>query len=81
MRIEVSKKKSIIESMRKVGKLPHADYVGRLQQWIKVDQVLGDKYRAAGLIDFVGLMQARIELITAELASLGVGGQQPVRQP
>ena len=49
--------------MRKSGKLPHADYVSRLQQWIKVDQALADKYRAAGLTDFVGFMLGRVELI------------------
>lgn len=78
---EIMKKKQLIESMRKTGKLTNEAYASALQKGIDRDQLLMDVFMKNGMQKMADLMNCRLRMGILELNSLqnSTGQVQPTQ--
>lgn len=78
---EIMKKKQLIESSRKTGKLTNEAYAAALQKGIDRDQLLMDVYSKNGMAKMADLMNCRLRMGILELNALKSGQTQVQPQP
>ena len=67
---EIMKKRMMLESYSRSGKLTPEEYTANLEKSLKMDQVLMKAYGAAGLKEFAEFVNARIDILIGEINEL-----------